>query len=290
MAKRWHTNALPHRVLDRHDADPQRGRDVRGLQRAVNKIADEHPRVGITKLRVDGEAGRQTLALARRAAHCQGLYPGSKTGVSVYVQARLRTPRLRTPGEKKRALKWQKEVREALAREKANRVTRSGNKVTGGTVQQRLARAMHDAMELYATGKRQPVFYDQRGAFTVEHGITGEPRDCRSDCSQYVGSMWWSADAPSLVRGGNVWTGTLVAIGEEIRRDQLELGCYIVYGPGDGHHVEAWYGDGEHTYAQLDRMGSALRDVTSGHGSPPVDRGDIDMMAGARFFRAPGMN
>jgi cell wall-associated NlpC family hydrolase len=155
----------------------------------------------------------------------------------------------------------------------ARGVTVTGNKATGGTPRQRIVAAARMAAKLHATGKRHS-FYSQPGKWTVDYGITGEPLGYRSDCSQFVTSMYHAAGLPDPngtdYTGG--YTGTLAEHGKYISRADLKAGDLVLYGPAPHHHVELYVGPG---------------DDTIGHGSPPVDRGTITMMPEVHFVTYP---
>jgi hypothetical protein len=152
-------------------------------------------------------------------------------------------------------------------------VTVTANKATGGTPRARIVAAARMAAWLHATGRRQS-FYSQAGKWTVDYGITGEPRGYRSDCSQFVTSMYHAAGVPdpngTNYTGG--YTGTLASHGKYIGRADLKPGDLVLYGPAPHHHVELYVGPG---------------DDTIGHGSPPVDRGTITMMPEVHFVTYP---
>lgn len=276
------TNKWAHRRLkfSPNDHDPQRGEDVKALQRAVN---DRLVFIGERDqgLKVDGSFGRSTLGRARHVARALGIGLHG-AGVSAYVQHLIRHPNLRTPIQRSRGKKWRKENIEPSLKI-------SGNKISGGkTDRERVTAAAMHAAKLYYEGVSHR-FYSQPGRWTVDHGVTGEVAGDRSDCSQWFTAMYWSAGAAdpnnSNFTGG--YTGSLEAHMREISRDELFPGCAVLYGPrGATHHVEMWIGngDGHTTYKELANIGSQYRDRTIGHGSPPVDYGDIDMISGARFF------
>lgn len=146
-----------------------------------------------------------------------------------------------------------------------------GNSATGGTKRQRLRAVALASAAGCASGTR-PNFYSQTGPYDVDHCITGEAPDHRSDCSSWFASVYRSAGLadPSGQRYTAGWTGTLVENGEQI--DRPEVGCAVIYGSGPGHHVEMYVGPG---------------DKTIGHGSAPIDPGVIDLFGdgGYRFFK-----
>lgn len=276
-----------HRVLTvpPHFVNPQKGKDVTALQKAVNhRIKNEG--LPVHPLKVDGQCGRATVATTRRVAHFLGI--GVKgPGVTVYLQNLTRDPTKRTPTQVKRGARYR-------AAHKDTTCHVHGNKVTGGSSAQEraVAAAMEAAHEYYAG--RSHRFYSQSGTTQFALGITGEPAGYRSDCSQWFCSMYFSAGGKDPCAGDFNpahlhYTGTIPHGGKYVRREQLKPGGAVLYGPPPHHHVEMWAGngDGKTTYAQLARAGSPLRDRTVGHGSPPVDYGDIDMIGGPVYFVNP---
>lgn len=139
--------------------------------------------------------------------------------------------------------------------EQAEGVQINGNTAKGGTPRQRLRAVALAAAEAHRTGRRKS-FYSQAGSWTVDYAITGEPRGYRSDCSQWVTSVYHSAGLAdpngNAYKGG--YTGTLYNHGRPTTNPQPgDLG---LYGSPPGHHVEMYVGDGRFV----------------GHGSPPVDQ------------------
>jgi peptidoglycan hydrolase-like protein with peptidoglycan-binding domain len=267
-----------------------KGAQVKALQKAVNARHRGDAKRGLTNLKVDGDAGRETIAVARKAAKSLGA-DVSGEGVGPRAQQVIRQPWVRDKAELAREKKWmaaREKERAAAAKQAKQHPNVSGNTVSGGTPRARAVAAGMEAARLYYTGKSNR-FYSQPGAWTVSLGITGEVRGQRSDCSQFVTSMSKSAGLPDPngrdYKDG--WTGTLQAHLREIKRTQLQPGDLVIYFRGAGsYHVEQWVGngDGKTPYAALAKAGSTYRDRTVGHGSAPVDYGDIDMASGARFF------
>jgi hypothetical protein len=147
-------------------------------------------------------------------------------------------------------------------------VTIKGNKAEGGTPEQRWRAVCLQAVKNCSGGQRRN-FYDQGGSWDVQHEIKPGPAYSeRSDCSQFVTGMAWSAGLPDP-NGANFsggFTGTLVqehgGWHQTTESKMRERGWgYIVYGGGVGHHTECYVG-GERTV---------------GHGSPPVDFGTINL-------------
>jgi cell wall-associated NlpC family hydrolase len=285
MKRKYSSVAVVHRTLKMtpHGENPQRGDDVKVLQRAIN---DRRDLTGDAAVKVDGNAGRDTVAKGRRLYVALGgsLYA---SGLTAGMQLIIRKPERRNKIQLDRAKKYRKEHPPEV------HVKIEGNRVTGGSsTRERVVAAAMAAAHGYATGKYH-WFYSQPGAWNYQYGITGPRPGMRSDCSLAVDSWYWSGGAQDpagqVFRGGN--TDTLAAHMEEITRSQLRPGDLIIYFRwGRSHHVEMWVGtgDGVTTYAELAKAGSPYRDCTIGHGTPPVDKGDIDMLSGARFFRSMG--
>ncbi len=148
-----------------------------------------------------------------------------------------------------------------------------GNHVRGGNPRERLVAAALAASRLDAAGRRHS-FYDQSGGWTVDYAITGEPHGYRSDCSQWVTSVYKAAGLPDPNGNGfgGGYTGTLAGHCRRITRAQLRPGDLVLYGSGPPyHHVELYVGPGEQTI---------------GHGSAHVDGGTIGMIPEAHFYTA----
>jgi hypothetical protein len=252
-------------VYNPHHKNLQTGPDVKAVQRAINVICG-WPSRGWPLIAVDGECGHQTIQIGRQAAMSIGIHLKAP-GLSIYAQHLLCHPGQRTPQQKKRAKAWKL----SHAHPQVN-----GNKVTGGhSDRDRIVMAAEAAYHHWA--KFHDRFYSQPGAWTVEHGITGEPHGFRSDCSQWVTSIYWSAGAPDPngndFKGG--YTGTLASHCNRVKLVDLLPGDLVLYGTPPYHHVELFTGPGNRTI---------------GHGSPPVDPGDVFFMASPNGYRCPGLN
>lgn len=162
--------------------------------------------------------------------------------------------------------KWKKE----------HGVVVEGNKVVGGTPGQRWKAALLTSVANCSNGKRHN-FYSQSGNWDIDHELVGGPAyGHRSDCSSTVTGWAKACGLPDPngedFHGG--YTGTLVGQHngwKELSRSHMESAgkpAYIVYGPGAGHHVEAYLGPG---------------DRTAGHGSAPVDFGVVDDFGDGQF-------
>lgn len=262
----------PHRRLKVDRRDEQRGADVRALQHAVNRRLRAR---GMNRYLVpddDGAYGPDTALACRKAtwalggllATVQAITTDASGVLTIGGQRMIRFPGARVQAQLDRAAGRRNEIHATAAA-----VTISGNRVTGGTPRQRLQAAAERAAQLDAAGRR-PSFYSQAGKWTVEYGITGEPAGYRSDCSQWVTSIYYACGLPdpngNTYRGG--YTGTLGQHGKAISRAELQPGDLILYGPWPHHHVEVWVGPGQRTI---------------GHGSRPVDAGWIDLAPDPHF-------
>lgn len=145
------------------------------------------------------------------------------------------------------------------------RLRRHGNRVTGGTLRQRIVFAARESE------KHHGNYYSRGGAFTVSKGITGEGHGQRSDCSQWIAAMFWAAGAgdPSGQGFKGGYTGTLYQHADKVSKPLP--GDLCMYGSPPGHHVELYVGNGK----------------TIGHGSAPVDGGTPRMISDFHGYYRP---
>ena len=277
---------------------PMRGDDVRRFQHELNrrfeiwKIA--------THINEDGVYGKSTRQAARQVLFGLGIsaspeFPG---GITPGMRSLIRHPDRRTAKmrelERKRA-PFVAELRKRAARRPKSKMKSmrarlgdaayrskagikiNGNTVTGGSSRQRVVAAARRTAYLDMTGKR-PSFYSLTGRWDAKHGITGEARGCRSDCSQWVIAMYHSAGVrdPSGNNYNTGFTGTLSSTGKHISRAQLKPGDLVLYGPAPHHHVEMYIGPG---------------DKTIGHGDERVNYSTVNNgMRGQHFVTYPWLD
>lgn len=204
-------------------------------------------------------------AAARKAARC--LHRTHKAHLrSVYWRGKVKTA-----VQKKHDLGiHQDKISAELAKwKKEHGVVVEGNEVVGGTPGQRWKATLLTSVKNCSNGKRRN-FYSQSGNWDIDHELVGGPAyGHRSDCSSTVTGWAKACGLPDPngedFHGG--YTGTLVGQHngwKEVSRSSMESSgkpAYIVYGPGVGHHVEAYLGPG---------------DRTAGHGDAAVDFGIVD--------------
>lgn len=159
---------------------------------------------------------------------------------------------------------------------KEHKITIDGDKVTGGTVRQRIVAAALAAVAKDANGTRHS-FYSQAGVWDVNHCITGPTPGHRDDCSSWLTSAYKSAGAqdPNDENYEAGYTGTLYGGTTPIYSSQLEPGDIIIYGRAPGHHTELYVGNGR----------------TVGHGDARVNFGVTDLFGDGAYYcrRAPGV-
>jgi hypothetical protein len=204
-------------------------------------------------------------ALDRKAARC--LHRAHKAHLrSVYWRGKVK---LAVQKKHDLGIHQDKIAAELAKWKKEHGVVVEGNKVVGGTPGQRWKAALLTSVKNCPNGKRRN-FYSQSGNWDIDHELVGGPEyGHRSDCSSTVTGWAKACGLPDPngedFRGG--YTGTLVGQHngwKEVSRSYMETfghPAYIVYGPGAGHHVEAYLGPG---------------DRTAGHGSAAVDFGIVD--------------
>lgn len=173
------------------------------------------------------------------------------------------------------------DIEAKLAASKAHVDPKRPNKIIGGQDRgERFIFAAHLSVANCTNRVRVNHYSMYSGGFDVQHTIKPGPGyDERDDCSLYFTGLCWSAGLPDP--NGLSWkagyTGTL--LGEhngwrlctlaELR--QKGWGA-VIYGAGDGHHVEAYIGEGK-------------TDLTAGHGSAPVDYGSIHLFGAGEVER-----
>jgi len=182
--------------------------------------------------------------------------------------ASVRLAQVKRLNRKIKGLKQERKVIDAKLAKLIGKVTIEGNKVQGGSPEDRLQAALLRSAENCVTGVREN-FYSQAGRYSAQYAITGEPRGFRSDCSQFGASIYFACglEDPNNTNYSWGWTGTLAINGRPVSREyaRTHAGCAVLW----SGHVEWSLGDGtEHTV---------------GHGSAPVDLGTFDLLPGPQF-------
>jgi hypothetical protein len=179
-----------------------------------------------------------------------------KTGtIPVGVQRIIRHPGTRNAEQKDRGVKRVAAMRKARKEREAHKTKRSEVK--------RLAiqaaanyRKNPSAYHYYAGGTANLIFLEP------------SPPSYRSDCSQFIASIWKAAGLPSPASVPHQWasthTMTSCPAARLVTRSELRPGCVGMYGESSGplvtrstHHTEAFVGDPDARWI--------------GHGSPPID-------------------
>jgi hypothetical protein len=149
------------------------------------------------------------------------------------------------------------------------RVDTGKSKVTGGSFAERWRLSNLTSVECCSSARRRNA-YSQVGHLDISHPYgPGPAAGMRDDCSSYITSQalaTGAGDPNNSGFDGQGYTGTLVSGSNGWKEVNLERMIkarqgYIVYGSGDGHHVEA--------YCPSESDSSR----TVGHGSAPVDVG-----------------
>jgi|GEM_PF-5159525 len=247
------------------------GKEVTHLQRAYNKHGAAAR--GMPRLKVDGVYGAETDKASSRLSRALGALEQTvqQPGTSIGEQRIMRWPTSRNPAQLARARSRKQQAAAQAKRAAASTAIVSGNKVTGGTLAERIVAAARHALFLDDTGQR-PSFYSQSGAWTVARAITGEKPGERSDCSQHVTGISWSAGAkdPNGQAFNGGYTGTLA--NTCTRLSGPEDGCLVIWDP---------YGPEGHVATVED----ASEGLCIGHGSKHVVRHSISDFA---YKGAPG--
>lgn len=244
--------ALLARARRRTKADHDRAVQAERQRDHVRKVADRlrregHPAKARRKDRKAARFDQRATKMHARAAHWVDR-------VKALVQ-RVEGLEIESAQLEAELAKWK--------REHGVSIHVRSNKVTGGTARQRLKAAALLSAARCASNKRAN-FYSRPGAFTTDACFTGESSGERSDCSQWIASVY----AACGLEIPGTWTGDMVGKGEEIRRSQLQPGDAVIYGSGTGFHTELYVGPG---------------DRTIGHGSAPIDPGTVDLLGDGNY-------
>jgi len=261
--------ALLARARRRTKADHNRALQAERQRQHISKEADRLRREAFKFLGYDDlqdvPRGSRLLEKAnrkdRKAARF-GLRATKMHARAAHWAGRVKALVRRVEGLETEAARLEDELEE-LKREHGISIDVRSNKITGGTPRQRLRAAALLSASRCAAGKRAN-FYSQPGSFTTDACFTGEKPGERSDCSQWIASVY----AACGLEIPGTWTGDMVDRGTEIRRDQLKPGDTVIYGSGPGFHTELYVGPA---------------DRTIGHGSAPIDAGVVDLLGDGNY-------
>jgi hypothetical protein len=180
--------------------------------------------------------------------------------------------RVKSLAQRKHDLKARKEELDRQLEKLKPRV--EGKRIVGGSsAWQRLQFGILLSISRCERAQRRN-FYSQPGRFTADKLIEGEGSGDRSDCSQWLLSLYWACKLPAPdgwgYRGG--YTGSLEQGMDpcSVTFARNHAGCAVIYGsPGRTFHVEATVGDGS--------------DRTGGHGDARINFGVIDLFGDGNY-------
>jgi cell wall-associated NlpC family hydrolase len=238
------------RQLDNGD----RGEDVSRLQRSINRRLETR-KARNRQIKVDGEFGLKTRDALHYASFLLGLSDDKlkalHTGsISVEEQRFVMNPGMRDENELTRARK-----RVAAHIRVVNQQLEDARRVNA-----RRRRIVAEAERAAANYRRNPGAYHYlAGGVQNLIYLRPSPRNYRSDCSQFVASVYKAAGLPSPASVDHIWASTYTMVkGPHVRfidKAQRKPGDLGMYGSREApHHVEIWCGN-----------------KFIGHGSPPID-------------------
>lgn len=261
--------------------------------RAVRKMKARHS--GQKKAERQAEAAQTTADRLRAKGHIAKAERKAKKAANLELKAkreearavfwkgRVRVLAKRIEGIETDAAKIQKEIAAV-----GPTVNLAKQIVTGGDFRERWI--VHHLTEVHccATGRRRNA-YSQAGPPDIHHPYgpgpaPGHRDDCSSDTTAAALSTG-AKDPNDLNFSGEGFTGTLAGAHNGWKQVSLErmIGAgqgYIIYGSGNGHHVERY------CPSKTDKM------RTVGHGSPPVDFGTVHLFGAGEveryFIYVPG--
>lgn len=235
--------------------DGDHGEDVARLQRSINRrLVTRHARNRQTK--VDGEFGPATRRALHYAAFLLGLdddhlHELLRGSIGVGDQKFVMNPGNRNENELTRARK------RVAAHVRA--VKKQQEEAKAASVRRR--RIVSLAEQAAANYRKNPGAYHYLAGGTQNLVfLRPTPRDWRSDCSQFVASIYKAAGLPSPASPlDHLWTSTYTMVKSPrmrvIPKSERRPGDLGMYGSREApHHVELWCGN-----------------KFIGHGSPPID-------------------
>jgi hypothetical protein len=232
--------------------DPlEEGSDVKALQRALNGISDQFPKILQFELKVDGKFGERTFLAALKSAHVQGLVGHEldeiekKKRLSRAVQRFLLDPSSRNEEQKERARKR----RENLRKKAERRLSLKGVSLKGSSGDPHWGGA-GDVMEEFVepflvkrglqlgSGKRTPAQNEAVGGSESSDHLTTRTTCAARDFPTFQGED----DARALAKAlgfdswrPNSFDGFEFSVGDRRFRAQILWGTEIKH--GDHVHV-----------------------------------------------------
>jgi cell wall-associated NlpC family hydrolase len=237
--------------------DGSTGDEVKHLQSATRKRLNARSAgAQAQNIKVDGEFGPASRKYLRYACYLLGMDAHELNGIekgtiSEAEQLFVRQPSRRTPDQIKRGKVRVAAHRKALAKQEKERAQASNQR----------KRIVELAKEAAANYRKNPTAYHYlAGGVANLEFLRPTPRNYRSDCSQFVASVYKAAGVESPAAPlAHQWASTYSIVKSPhariISAAQRKPGDLGMYGSRTApHHVELWCGD-----------------EFVGHGSPPID-------------------
>jgi cell wall-associated NlpC family hydrolase len=227
---------------------------VRALQAATNRRLQARE-LDASRVDEDGELGPLTLDAVRKAAWALGALSStyeavvSKGEVPVGVQRLILNPGKRSAEQLGRA-------KARMSQMRAERKRRAEELAKAGAARTRIVDL---AVKAAANYRRNPAAYHYlMGGKANLVFLKPSPNDFRSDCSQFVASVYSAAHLPSPASVEHKFASTFSMVAKGKRTAHPRPGDLGMYGTfAAPHHVELYVG----------KPGAAF----IGHGSPPID-------------------
>lgn len=231
------------------------GSDVKSLQRAINRRLGARDAAS-HQIKVDGELGKKTRQAMRYACYLLGMDADDLDGVSSGTITPSEQQFVRNPGKR-----GPTELKLAKRRMAAHRLARKKQQAAIAEASSKRKKIVAEAKQAAVNYRKQPGAYHYlAGGRANTVYLKPTPRDWRSDCSQFVASVYKGAGVSSPAAPlAHQWASTFSIVksphARVISRSQRKPGDLGMYGSRTApHHVELWCGD-----------------QFIGHGSPPID-------------------
>ena len=231
------------------------GEDIKSFQRSINKRLETRYARG-RRIKVDGQFGPATRRALHYAAFLLGMEDDRLHGllkgpISVEDQKFVVNPGNRSENDLTRARRRLAAHIRVVKKQAADAAAVRGKR----------ARIVQQAEKAAANYRRNPGAYHYlAGGVQNLIFLKPSPRNFRSDCSQFVASVYKAAGVPSPAEPlDHIWASTYSIVKSShariINKSDRRPGDLGMYGSRSApHHVELWCGN-----------------KFIGHGSPPID-------------------
>jgi cell wall-associated NlpC family hydrolase len=230
------------------------GAAIESLQRSINKRLRARSATSRV-IKVDGQFGSRTRHAMAYAAYLLGADKATVDGMLHGTINAAEVEFVRNPGRRN-----QTQINLGKKRVAAHRAAVKKAQAAANTASAKVKKLITEAERAAANYRKQPGAYHYlAGGVANLIYLEPSPRTYRSDCSQFVASLYKAADLPSPASVPHIWASTWTMVKAPgvrfVDKAHRKPGMLGMYGSRTApHHVELFCGN-----------------KFIGHGSPPID-------------------